>query len=73
MRQAMAADEVGDDMFGKDPTVSKLESRVADFPDKETALSAPSGIMADQRVLSDGVVGFHGSIFIPAICIPIGQ
>jgi len=43
MRQAMAHAEVGDDMFGEDPTVAMLESRVADLLGKEAALFTPSG------------------------------
>jgi threonine aldolase len=51
MRQAMAHAEVGDDMFGEDPTVALLESRVADLLGKEAALFTPSGIMANQLAL----------------------
>lgn len=51
MRQAMAHAEVGDDMFGEDPTVAMLESRVADLLGKEAALFTPSGIMANQLAL----------------------
>ncbi|HVC38912.1 MAG TPA: GntG family PLP-dependent aldolase [Candidatus Dormibacteraeota bacterium] len=47
MRQAMASAEVGDDVFGEDPTVSELEERVAALLGKESALLCPSGTMAN--------------------------
>jgi threonine aldolase len=51
MRQAMANAEVGDDVFGDDPTVGKLEARVAELLGKEAALYVPSGTMANQLAL----------------------
>ena len=48
MRAAMAAAEVGDDVFGEDPTVRRLEERIADLLGKETALFVPSGTMGNQ-------------------------
>jgi threonine aldolase len=48
MRQAMANAEVGDDVFGEDPTVNLLEKRTAEILGKEAALYAPSGTMANQ-------------------------
>lgn len=51
MRAAMAAAEVGDDMFGEDPTVAKLEARVAELLGKEAAMFAPSGTMVNQLAL----------------------
>ena len=48
MRQMMAAAEVGDDVYGEDPTVNSLESRVASLFDKEAALFCPTGSMANQ-------------------------
>ncbi len=51
MREAMAAAEVGDDMFGEDPTVARLEARVAELLGKEAAMFAPSGTMANQLAL----------------------
>jgi threonine aldolase len=51
MREAMAAAEVGDDMFGEDPTVAKLEARVAELLGKEAAMFAPSGTMVNQLAL----------------------
>ncbi|MHB8394711.1 MAG: threonine aldolase family protein [Candidatus Dormibacteria bacterium] len=47
MRQAMAAAEVGDDVFGEDPTVRALEERVAELLGKESALFCPSGTMSN--------------------------
>ena len=48
MRRAMAEAEVGDDVFGDDPTVQRLEERVADLFGKQAALFCPSGTMANQ-------------------------
>lgn len=48
MRRAMAEAEVGDDVFGDDPTVQHLEARVAAWLGKEAALFVPSGTMANQ-------------------------
>ena len=48
MRRAMAEAEVGDDVFGDDPTVNALEARTAELLGKEAALFVPSGTMANQ-------------------------
>jgi threonine aldolase len=48
MRRAIAAAEVGDDVFGDDPTVLALQRRVADLLGKEAALFTPTGTMANQ-------------------------
>jgi threonine aldolase len=48
MRAAMASAEVGDDVFGEDPTVNKLQERVAAWLGKEAALFVPSGTMSNQ-------------------------
>jgi threonine aldolase len=48
MRAAMAAAEVGDDVFGEDPTVNRLQERAAALLGKEAALFVPSGSMANQ-------------------------
>jgi threonine aldolase len=48
MREAMATAEVGDDVFGEDPTVRALEGRVAELLGHEDALFTPSGSMANQ-------------------------
>jgi threonine aldolase len=47
MRQAMAQAEVGDDVFGEDPTVNRLEEMAADRLGKEAALYVSSGTMAN--------------------------
>lgn len=48
MRQAMAVAEVGDDVIDVDPTVAKLQERIAQMLGKEAALFVPSGTMANQ-------------------------
>jgi threonine aldolase len=48
MRAAMAAADVGDDVYGEDPTVNALEAKVAAFLGKEAALFVPSGSMSNQ-------------------------
>ncbi|NWG04805.1 MAG: low-specificity L-threonine aldolase [Syntrophaceae bacterium] len=48
MRQAMFEAEVGDDVFGEDPTVNTLQEKVAGLLRKEAALFVPSGTMANQ-------------------------
>jgi threonine aldolase len=47
MRRAMAEAEVGDDVFGEDPTVNRLEKTAAERLGKEAALFVPSGTMAN--------------------------
>ncbi len=51
MRQAMAIAEVGDDVFGDDPTVNALEQYTADLLGKEAAVYMPSGTMTNQVAL----------------------
>jgi threonine aldolase len=48
MRQAMAAAEVGDDVYGEDPTINRLESEAAELLGKASGLFVPSGTMANQ-------------------------
>jgi threonine aldolase len=48
MRAAMHAADVGDDVFHEDPTVNRLEERLADLLGKEAALFVPSGTMSNQ-------------------------
>src|SRR5271165_2423392 len=48
MRAAMLAAELGDDVFQEDPTVNRLEQRVAALFGKEPALFVPSGTMSNQ-------------------------
>ncbi len=47
MRRAMAQAEVGDDVFGDDPTVNRLEAMAAERMGKEAAVFVPSGTMAN--------------------------
>ncbi len=47
MRAAMAAAEVGDDVFGEDPTTERLQAKVAEMLGKEAAIYAPSGTMTN--------------------------
>lgn len=67
MRQAMYEAEVGDDVYGEDPTVNRLQERVAAVLGKEAALFVPSGTMANQICLhvlttpSDEVILERGS------------
>ncbi|HEX2705068.1 MAG TPA: threonine aldolase family protein, partial [Candidatus Lustribacter sp.] len=51
MRAAMASAEVGDDVFGEDPTVRVLEERVAALLGHEAGLFTPSGSLANQLAL----------------------
>ncbi|NIG57686.1 low specificity L-threonine aldolase [Chitinophaga sp. Cy-1792] len=48
MLQAMYTAETGDDVFGEDPSVNKLEAMMADYFGKEAALYCPSGTMSNQ-------------------------
>ncbi len=48
MRAAMAAAEVGDDVYGEDPTVNLLERRAAEVFGREAALFVPTGTMGNQ-------------------------
>lgn len=48
MRRAMATAEVGDDQYGEDPSVNRLQERIAQMLGKEAALFVPSGTMANQ-------------------------
>lgn len=48
MRAAMAAAEVGDDVYGEDPTINRLQERAAGIFEKEAALFVPSGTMGNQ-------------------------
>ena len=43
MREAMARAEVGDDVYGEDPTVNRMEALVAEMLGKEAAVYVPSG------------------------------
>ena len=47
MREAMASAEVGDDVFGEDPSVNRLQERTAELLGKEAALFVASGTMGN--------------------------
>ncbi len=47
MRRAMSEAEVGDDVYGEDPTVNRLERRAAEIVGKEAALFVPTGTMGN--------------------------
>lgn len=47
MRKAMAEANVGDDVYGEDPTINELEERSAKLFGKDDALFVPSGTMAN--------------------------
>jgi threonine aldolase len=51
MREAMMAAEVGDDVYGEDPTVNLLQERGAELLGKESTLFFPSGTMANQTAI----------------------
>jgi len=56
MRRAMAEAEVGDDVYGEDPTVGRLEARAAELLGMEAALFVPSGTMGNAvaiRILTE--------------------
>jgi threonine aldolase len=48
MRQAMASADVGDDVYGEDPTVNRLEARAAEIFAREAAIFVPTGSMGNQ-------------------------
>lgn len=48
MRRAMAEAEVGDDVYGEDPTVNRLQDKAAEIFDKEAAIFVPTGSMGNQ-------------------------
>jgi threonine aldolase len=59
MRRAMAQAEVGDDWYGDDPTVNRLEARAAEVMGKEDAVYVASGTMANQLALGASVGRGH--------------
>ncbi len=67
MRAAIANAEVGDDVYGEDPTVQRLEAKVAEIIGTEAALFVPTGTMANQIALraqtthGDEVLIGHGA------------
>ena len=68
MRAAMAAAEVGDDVYGEDPTVNKLEKRAAEIFGKEAALFVPTGCMGN--LIAIKIWTHHGS---EVICDELGH
>jgi threonine aldolase len=65
MRAAMADAEVGDDVYGEDPTVNRLEEMAASLLDKEAALFVPSGTMANQ--LAVGCLTRPGDVVLAGV------
>ncbi len=67
MKEAMFNAEVGDDVFGEDPTVKRLEKKCADLLGMESAIFCPSGTMTNQigiKILTqpyDEVICYKGS------------
>jgi threonine aldolase len=51
MRAAMAAADVGDDVYGEDPTINRLEARAAEIFGREAGLFVPSGTMGNQTAI----------------------
>lgn len=70
MREAMIDSDVGDDVYGEDPTVNRLEERVAELLGKERALFVPTGVMSNQLCLKaltrpgdEVIIGTNSHIF----------
>jgi threonine aldolase len=84
MRKAMAAAEVGDDVYGEDPTVNLLQERAAEIFGKEAALFVPTGSMGNQIAVKlhtkpgdEIIIEERGHIFnwelgMPAIASGVG-
>src|SRR5512144_655468 len=62
MRAAMAQAEVGDDVYGEDPTVNSLQETAARRLGKEAAIFMPSGTMANQAALR--ALTRHGDVVL---------
>ncbi len=62
MRQAMASAEVGDDWYGDDPTVNRLQDRAAELTGRESALYLPTGTMCNQIAVHAYVRSGHFAI-----------
>lgn len=52
MRKAMSECEVGDDVYGEDPTINRLQSMMAELFGKESALFVPTGVMGNQIAIA---------------------
>ncbi len=59
MRRAMASAEVGDDVYGEDPTVNRLQKRAAELFGKEASLFVPTGCMGN--LISIRIWTHHGN------------
>src|SRR5512139_2156392 len=71
MREAMAKAEVGDDVYGEDPTINRLQEMAADRLGKEAGLFVPSGTMANLTAMlthcgrgDEIIVGDKAHIFL---------
>ena len=71
MRRAMAEAEVGDDVYGEDPTVNRLQELAAEIFEKEAAIFVPTGSMGNQTAVKlhtrpgqEVVIEERGHIFI---------
>src|SRR6185369_13525312 len=62
MRAAMAAAEVGDDVYGEDPTVNRLQTVAAERLGMEAAIFVPSGTMANQTAIR--ALTRHGDVVL---------
>lgn len=62
MREVMARAEVGDDVYGEDPTVNRLQETAAALVGKEAAILVPSGTMANQAAIR--VLTRHGEVLL---------
>lgn len=51
MREAMASADVGDDVYGEDPTVNRLEAMAAELVGKDAGLFVPTGVMGNQLAI----------------------
>src|SRR5688500_3810485 len=51
MRRAMADAEVGDDVYGEDPTINRLQERAAEIFEKQAAIFVPTGSMGNQTAV----------------------
>lgn len=66
MRRAMAEAEVGDDVYGEDPTVNRLQALVAEMAGHEAGLFVPSGTMGNQAAIAAHVPRGH------EVIVPVG-
>jgi threonine aldolase len=62
MRQAMAAAEVGDDWYGDDPTVNRLQDLAAELTGKQAAAFLPTGTMCNQIAVHAFAAGGHAVV-----------